>query len=71
MPQALICKKCRELFVLMGTAIELVGESRVGYRHTCGAINELLYLSSDENGRALYGVAGVSVLTAPQRMPPV
>ena len=59
MPQAVVCNLCRETLVFTGAAIELVGESRVGFRHRCGAMNELQYLCSDESGRALYRVIGL------------
>jgi hypothetical protein len=59
MPQALICRFCREPFVFTGSGIEMVGESRIGYRHRCGAMNELQYVSEDESGRAVYRIVGV------------
>ena len=59
MPQAIVCEKCREALVFMGTSVELVGESRVGYRHSCGAVNELQYLHEDEDGRAVFRVVGL------------
>ncbi len=59
MPLSLVCEKCKEPVVFAGTGIELVGESRIGYRHRCGAMNELHYDSTDESGRAIYRVVGV------------
>jgi hypothetical protein len=59
MSQALICRKCQEPAVFTGAQIELIGESRIGYTHRCGAVNELQYLRSDENGTALYQIVGV------------
>jgi hypothetical protein len=59
MPQALVCRNCTEPFVFTGAGIELVGESRIGYRHRCGAMNELQYVSEDETGRAIYRIVGV------------
>jgi hypothetical protein len=59
MPQALVCKRCNEPFVFTGNGIELVGESRIGCRHRCGAMNELQFVRTDESGRAVYRVVGV------------
>jgi hypothetical protein len=59
MPQSLVCKSCNQPFVLLGSGVELVGESRVGYRHSCGAINELKFLTTDDSDRSMYGVVGV------------
>jgi hypothetical protein len=59
LPQVLVCKKCCEPFVLVGAGVELVGESKIGYRHRCGAINELQFIKTDESNRAVFGVVGV------------
>lgn len=59
MPQALVCRKCMEPFVFTGSDIELVGESRIGYRHRCGAVNELQYVGSDGKDAAIYRIAGL------------
>ena len=59
MPQAVVCKRCQEAFVFMGADVELIGESRIGYRHECGAVNELQYLSEGEGGRAIFQVIGL------------
>ena len=59
MPLSVVCERCKESVVFAGTGIELVGESRIGYRHRCGAMNELYYVSTDEDGKAIYRVVGV------------
>ena len=59
MPLSVVCEKCKEPVVFSGTGIELVGESRIGYRHRCGAMNELHYVSTDANGQATYRVVGL------------
>jgi hypothetical protein len=59
MPLSVVCEKCKEPVVFAGTGIELVGESRIGYRHRCGAMNELHYVSTDANGHASYRVVGL------------
>lgn len=59
MPQALLCKRCKQPFVFTGAGIELLPGNRVGYRHSCGAVNELHLLHNDERGRALYRVVGL------------
>jgi hypothetical protein len=59
MSLSLVCEKCKEPVVFAGAVIELVGESRIGYRHRCGAMNELDYVSTDEGGRAIFRVVGV------------
>jgi hypothetical protein len=59
MPQALMCKRCKQPFVFTGAGIELLPGNRVGYRHSCGAINELHLLRTDERGRTLYRVVGL------------
>jgi hypothetical protein len=59
MPQALLCKRCRQPFVFTGAGIELLPGNRVGYRHSCGAVNELRFLRTDERGGTLYRVVGL------------
>jgi hypothetical protein len=59
MPQALVCSKCKEPFVFTGAGIELIDDSRLVYRHSCGVLNELEYFHTDERGKALYRVVGV------------
>jgi hypothetical protein len=59
MPQALLCKRCKQPFVFTGAGIELLPGNRLGYRHYCGAINELHFLRTDESGRTLYQVVGL------------
>ena len=59
MPQALLCKRCKQPFVFTGAGIELLPGNRVGYRHSCGAVNELHFLRTDERGRTLYRVVGL------------
>jgi hypothetical protein len=59
MPQALLCKRCKQPFVFTGAGIELLPGNRVGYRHSCGAINELHQLRTDERGHTLYRVVGL------------
>jgi hypothetical protein len=48
-----------EPFVFTGAEIELVGETSIGYRHCCGAVNELEYVRTDETGEAIYRIVGV------------
>lgn len=60
MPQALVCKNCMEPFVFTGADIEMVGESRIGCRHRCGAVNELEYVRSDSAGKAVYRIVAVA-----------
>ena len=59
MPQALICKKCKQPFIFTGAGIELLPGDRIGYRHSCGAMNELHYQDTDERGKNLYRVVGL------------
>jgi hypothetical protein len=59
MPQGLVCKGCTEPFVFTGADIELVGETSIGYRHRCGAMNELEFVRTDEAGEAVYQIIGV------------
>lgn len=59
MPQALLCKRCKQPFVFTGAGIELLPGNRVGYRHSCGAVNELRCVRTDERGGRVYQVVGV------------
>ena len=59
MPQGLVCRSCTEPFVFTGADIELVGETSIGCRHRCGAVNELEYVRTDEAGEAIYRIVGV------------
>ena len=59
MPQALLCKRCKQPFVFTGAGIEQLPGNRVGYRHSCGAVNELRLLHTDEHGGTLYRVVGL------------
>ena len=59
MPQALLCKRCKQPFVFTGAGIELLPGNRVGYRHSCGAVNELDFLRNDERGRKMYRIVGL------------
>ena len=59
MPQALLCKKCKQPFIFTGTGIELLPGDRMGYRHSCGAMNELDYQHTDERGKNLYRIVGL------------
>ena len=65
MPQGLLCKKCKQPFIFTGAGIELLPGNRVGYRHSCGAMNELHFVSTDERGKKLYRVVGL--VGAPRR----
>ena len=64
MPHVLVCKSCSEPFVVVGAGVELIGESKIGYRHRCGAINELQFLKTDESNRAIFGIVGVAPTTS-------
>jgi hypothetical protein len=59
MPQALLCKKCKQPFIFTGAGIELLPGDRIGYRHSCGAMNELHHQHTDERGKDLYRVVGL------------
>ena len=59
MPQALLCKKCKQPFIFTGAGIELLPGNRIGYRHSCGAMNELHCQRTDERGKDLYRVVGL------------
>jgi len=69
MPQALLCKRCKQPFVFTGAGIELLPGNRVGYRHFCGAINELRLQNTDERGRTLYRVVGLIGATKQRSAP--
>jgi hypothetical protein len=69
MPQALLCKRCKQPFVFTGAGTELLPGNRVGYRHSCGAINELHFLRTDERGGTLYRVVGLVGATKQRSAP--
>lgn len=59
MPQALVCGKCKEPFVFTGAGMELSDDSRLVYKHSCGAVNELEFMQTDQRGQALYRTVGL------------